>query len=402
MIKFMRVAAGAVAAGVLLAGCGSSEAAVGGDTAPTAGVDRAALNTGDFPTTPQPPYGTADPDKTVAIESQRMAEFTTLPFEVDPEITESFGSSKPVTDPKVLKDSFSEPGAAIVGESLVAGYMTSAKTPSGEREFSQIVLRLTDDAAAASAAERIHTSLVTTDNGGVGAQTAEKIDILPNSFVSSRESADFTTKKPVVTVKGFTAHGNYLLYSSARVPGTEKDSTARTIAKALELQEPLIDQFPATPVDQIKDIKMDQDDVLIYTVGRPDGALATQEMAVYGPRGISQLANDQFADASRLYKVLDDTNTDRVAVYDSYVYRSESPESAQKLLDGLVTANLDQEGWTKAPSPAGLPNAQCTTNGTSDACWVAGGRYVGQSTSGTKTDVDQRISAQYLILDGAK
>ncbi len=98
MIKFMRVAAGAVAAGVLLAGCGSSEAAVGGDTAPTAGVDRAALNTGDFPTTPQPPYGTADPDKTVAIESQRMAEFTTLPFEVDPEITESFGSSKPVTD----------------------------------------------------------------------------------------------------------------------------------------------------------------------------------------------------------------------------------------------------------------------------------------------------------------
>ncbi|MEV0946870.1 hypothetical protein [Rhodococcus sp. NPDC049939] len=401
--KVVRAAAGAVAAGILLAGCGDQEAdATGGDVAPsTAGAGSAALDTGDFPTIPQPPYGTADSAKAAAIESQRLAEFVILPFEVDPELTESFGSSRPLSTGKDLESTFSDEAAAIMGEALVAGYKTSAKTPDGEREFSQMVLRLTDAAAAASAAERVHTSLITPDADGDNTRMEEKIAILPNTYVSSRESTDWRTEQPVVSVQGFTAHGNYLLFSSAWVPVAEKDATARTIAQALELQEPLIDRFPATPVEQIEDIKIDQDDVLIYTVPRDGGSLADKEMAVYGARGFAQLANDQVTDASRLYTLLNDTNTDRIAVYDSTVYRSGSPESAQKLVEGLVAANLDQ-GWTKAASPIGLPEAQCTTNGGSNACWVANGRYVGQSTSGPKEQIDQRISAQYLILNNAK
>ncbi len=58
--------AAALTAGLLLAGCsadGEPTGASGGDAPTTANVDKAALDTGDYPTTPAPPYATPTPPR---------------------------------------------------------------------------------------------------------------------------------------------------------------------------------------------------------------------------------------------------------------------------------------------------------------------------------------------------
>ena len=68
--------------------------------------------------------------------------------------------------------------------------------------------------------------------------------------------------------------------------------------------------------------------------------------------------------------------------------------------------DLTSQGYVEAPSPQGLPDAVClsndTTDGTTDYCLVVNGRYVGEAYgTDDKKDVDQQISAQYLILEQA-
>ncbi|MHA4854537.1 DUF7373 family lipoprotein [Rhodococcus sp. MSC1_016] len=413
-----RPAAAVLAAAVLLAGCASTDDAPaeptgksGGDTAQTAEVDPAALDTGDYPITPAPEFGRATQETILDVDGQRLAEFTVVPFEIDPELTSVKMPTMVMRSGKNLGVVLSDAAGDIAhNHQMLYGYVSTATTPTTKttdpsRSVVQAVMRFNNPDDAAATAREIHQNLLTVDDG-TGLETAENIDILPNTLVSTGQT-NFSAG-PEVSVNAFTPHGNYLLYTWAKAPAAEKDWTARAVAKALSVQEPLIDQFPATPTraqngGQSPELPMiDQDKVLIYAIPEDDAqAQLGDDMAAYGPRGMAHRSTNP----PLTYKVLTAAGSEHNAVYKTSVYRAKDDAGAQNILTEFHN-DLLAEGFITAPTPPGLPDAKCVTkdtvNGTQDYCMVANGRYVGEA-SGTdnKKDVDQQISAQYLILEHA-
>lgn len=411
---WMPRAAAVLCAGVLLAGCSSTDAeptAKSGGDAATAAVDLAALDTGSYPTSPAPEYSRATPDKMVEVEGQRLAEFTVVPFEIDPELVVGKMPTMVMRSGKNLGVVISNGvGEIAANHNMLYGHVSTAtintpKITDPSRTVVHAVMRFGTPEAAAAAAREMHTEITTVDEGG-GIQKPETIDILPNTLVSTLET-DFAAG-PEVSVNALTPHGDYLIYTWAKAPAAQKDWTAQAVAKALSLQGPLIDKFPATPTKEQNGGKapelpmVDQDKILIYAIPEEDAqAQLGDDLAVYGPRGMSHRSTNPPV----TYRVLSETGSEHNAVAKTTVYRAKDNAGAQRIVEEFIN-DLTSQGFTPAPSPQGLPNAACvtndTTNGTADYCMVVKGRYVGEANGlDNKKDVDQQISAQYLILEKA-
>ncbi|OZC42702.1 hypothetical protein CH289_27070 [Rhodococcus sp. RS1C4] len=408
-------------AGAVLAACGTDSdttsgepvAKSGGDTASTSSsVDPATLDTGSYPTSPAPEFGRATEENILDVETQRLAEFVVAPFEVDPTLVS-------VKMPTMVIRSSQNIGVVINGgasdiaknNGLLYGYVSTAATPTAaitdpSKSVVQMVLRFNTPDGAAAVAQQIHTDLTTVDSDDTGLDTPENIDILPNTLVSTSEHS--FDAGPTVSVNALTAHDDYLLYTYASAPADQKDWTAKAIATALEQQGPLIDQFPAQPTKdqnggQSAEFPLiDQDKILIYALPEEDPqAQSGNDMASYGPRGMAH----QSTNPPLTYRVLKETGSEHNAVYKTNVYRASDDAGASTIVEEFHT-DLTSQGYTDAPTPQGLPDAVCVTkdtvNGTQDYCMVTVGRYVGEAFGrDNKIDVDQQISAQYLILQQA-
>jgi hypothetical protein len=404
-------------AGILMAGCSTRDstdasAVASSDTGDqsTAAIDPAALDTGDYPTTPAAPFGLATLDTLLDVETQRLAEFVTVPFEVDPELTDVKNPTMVLRTPSNLAAVLNEGVAQIASDNtMLYGYVTTAAVPKpspndSTRSLVNAVIRFGTTEAAAAAARQMHDNLTTVDSGS-GLETPASIDVLPDTLVSTQRT-DFSG--PEVAVNAFTAHGTYVLYTYAKSPEAQKDWTATAVAKALSLQAPLIDRFPGTPTREQNGGErpdyplMDQDKILIYAIPEADPqAQGGDDMAVYGPRGMAHRSSNP----PLTYKVLTETGSEHNASYKTTVYRADDEAGAQRILNEFVDDQLSN-GYTEAPTPQGLPTARCvsreTSQGPQEHCMVANGRYVGEASGlDNKTDVDQRISAQYLILNWA-
>ena len=411
---WMPRAAAVLCAGVLLAGCsndtdGEPVAGSGGDSA--AAVDPAALDTGSYPTSPAAEYGRATDETIVEVEGQRLAEFTVVPFEIDPELTSGKMPTMVLRSGKNVGVVINNAAGDIASNhKMLYGYATTAETPvpmvtDPSRSIVHSVMRFNNPEDAAAAAREIHTNLTTVDDGA-GIDTPQNIDVLPNTLVSTSEHQ--FKAGPEVSVNALTPHGDYLIYTYAKAPVAQKDWTAKTVAKALNLQGPLIDRFPAQPTTEQNGGKraerpmMDQGKVLIYAIPEEDAnAQVGNDMAAYGPRGMAHRSTNP----PLTYRVLSETGSEHNAVYKTTVYRATDDDGAQRIVDEFLN-DLTSQGYAEAPSPQGLPAAKCvtkdTSNGTSDYCMVANGRYAGEAQAlDNKKDVDQQISAQYLILEQA-
>ncbi len=418
---WLRRAAALLCAGAVLAACGTDDGSVdgepvaksGGDSSSTSSaVDPAALDTGDYPTSPAPEFGRATDENILDVETQRLAEFVVAPFEVDPTLVS-------VKMPTMVIRSSQNLGVVLNGgapdiaknNGLLYGYVSTAATPTAavtdpSKSVVQMVLRFTTADGAAAAAQQIHTDLTTVDSDDTGLDTPETIAILPNTLVSTSEHS--FDAGPTVSVNALTAHNDYLLYTYASAPADQKDWTAQAVATALEQQGPLIDQFPAQPTKEQNGGQgaefpmIDQDKILIYALPEEDAqAQSGNDMASYGPRGMAHRSTNP----PLTYRVLEETGSEHNAVYKTTVYRASDADGAQKIVDEFYN-DLTSQGYADAPTPQGLPDAVCvakdTVGGTQDYCMVILGRYVGEASGlDNKIDVDQQISAQYLILEQA-
>lgn len=401
-------------AGALLAGCSTNSdseptAGSGGDSAPT--VDATALDTGSYPTSPAPEFPRATTDNIIEVEGQRLAEFTVVPFEIDPALVSGKMPTMVMRSGKNIGAVIGNGSGDIVfNNNMLYGYVTTAATNAPKVTDPSLtvvnaVMRFPNAELAAKAAREIHTQITTVDDGaGIG--TSETIDVLPNTLVSSRENS--FDAGPEVAVNALTPHGDYLLYTWAQAPAAEKNWTAKAIAKAISLQSPLIDKFPAQPTKnqnggQSAEFPMvDQDKVLIYAIPEQDDqAKLGDDQAVYGPRGMSHRSTNP----PLTYKTLTETGSEHNAVAKTTVYRAADNAGAQRIIEDFSN-DLASQGYTAAATPPGLPTATCVTKdtiqGTSHYCMIVNGRYVGEAnTLDNKTEVDQLISAQYLILEQA-
>uniref|UniRef100_UPI0010F54A1D DUF7373 family lipoprotein n=1 Tax=Rhodococcus sp. Q TaxID=2502252 RepID=UPI0010F54A1D len=358
-----------------------------------------------------PEYPRATPENIVEVEGQRLAEFTVAPFEIDPVLVTGKMPTMVMRSGKNVGVVIGNGAGDIVyNNNMLYGYVTTAATNTPKatdpsRSVVNAVMRFPNAELAAKAAREIHTQITTVDDGA-GLGNAETIDVLPNTLVSTRENS--FDAGPEVSVNAFTPHGDYLLYTWAKAPAAQKDWTAQAIAKAVSLQSPLIDKFPAQPTKEqnggtsAEFPMIDQNKILIYAIPEADDqAKLGDDQAVYGPRGMSHRSTNPPV----TQRVLTETGSEHNAVGKTIVYRATDEEGAQQIVEEFSN-DLTSQGYTVAPTPPGLPTARCftkdTIHGTADLCMVANGRYVGEASGlDNKTDVDQQISAQYLILTKA-
>ena len=360
------------------------------------------IDTGSYRTTPLPPFGPiGDPFKGRSVEGQRMAEFVTLPGEIDPALVAGGGSGTYVIkNGDSLRVLTGKPVAdAAQADGALAGFSTSRSTAesAARKQLVHAVMRFPDAAAAAKAAVDMNTALQTVpDEWGSALHDPGKIDILPDTKVSTKVNGDDFSSN------SFTAHNEYVIYTWASAPQADKAWTAQVTAKALQLQAPLIDKFPATPPEKYGELPVDVDGVLRLTVPKGAETRYTDDMAVYGPRGAAHSATDP----AGALDYFDKTGMTNMSSDQTAVYKTRDADAARELAGDFVKEVEVTMKMKKSTGPAGVPDAGCwalqSTRKQLFYCLVQVDKYLGEIQSEDEITAHQLASAQHKILAAAK
>lgn len=401
MRRAVSVTVGLISAAALIAGCTSGSDGQSGEasrsSAATSSSATGALDTGTFSTTARGPFGTKTIDDLPALESQRLAEFTTLPQEIDSRFTQAalpFGA----TVNRIAVNDFLGGGTAVataaIQNKMGAGFYASAGQAPQKTEpvasMTHGVMRFKTPADAARGAQAIFDALLASkeDRFGGAKEPAQKITIpsLPNSLV---------LRQPNATLPGttaLTAHSSYVI-ADLFVEPTNENNAARDLKRSLDLQIPLLDKFPLTKTGPNAQIVQDQNKILIYTLPNPKARTALND-GVFGPRGFAFAYDTPLT----VIQQLKTAGVEHIASAGSNVFRAATPEQAQQLMADRIAFY----GGDAAASPPGLSSAKCTSDGASNNhCWIANGRYLGEVQQQDLKTAQQAISAEYKILQSA-
>ncbi|MCZ4521186.1 hypothetical protein O4220_21955 [Rhodococcus ruber] len=404
-----RFRAGAVVAAVtsiLVAGCGT-DTVESANTAPVTSTESAPtdLDTADYRTWPQAEYATVrDEQQGYVIEAQRLAEYVVLPSNIDPSLVN--GAALGVLQSPDATDLILPPEAVPVlsNAGMLSGFATgrTSDTPVGaEGEANALrisVLRFPDSGAAIAAADGVHQVMLTeappAESGGAAraAATETAIDVLPETAASISPDAE----GPGVRVDTFTARGDFLIYVSGYSGTGDEQWIAPTVARTVDEQGRLLDEFPETPMGQFTTLPIDVDNVLILTL--PAEQRSVNQLSVYGTRGLKH-----FTEGGDIDDVIDETGTDRIAIDDSMVFRSADESGAEKLYQAMNDSDLADGVYEESAPAPGVPGSMCMTKEsatkTSLRCRVHVGRYTAMvETTDDELGVHQKTAAQYLIL----
>lgn len=396
---------GLVGAAVLVAGCTSGSGSSEGPQSSYSSSSAAgqALDTGTFATTARPPFGVARAEEIPPLESQRLAEFTTLPQEIDSRFSKAalplgaLVNSVSVNDMFGLSATEKSVSGQAVGAGLTSGYYGSAGDPSATVDapgasITHGVMRFTSPETASKAAQGMYDALRAGPQGKAGEPQVYQpfsAPALPDSLVlQSPASAGGGKLKGLTAI---TAHRSYVIVDLFVEPPTENNGV-RDLRRSLDLQTPLIDRFPATPLKGGQ-IQQDQNKILIYALKNPNARTALND-GVYGPRGYAFSSFNQI----RTMQQLEAAGAEHTAVAGTTVFRASSTSAATTLFN----ERLADEPGSPAASPPGLASAKCFGGNDSFNCYVQVGRYIGQTdTNPDLKTSQQQISAQYKILQNA-
>lgn len=402
-----KFAASTVCALLVLTACSqASDSGTETDTSTEPPVDVAALDTGEYATEPHEPFGKADDSNGLDFETQRMAEFLAMPFEIDPALTErtklplqsirSAAENQPLTE---------EEQAALDDNQFLYGVTSGGDVPSTEdspnQQMMYQVLRFPTPENAKQAANQLASV------GGEGSAPVE-IPGHPEALAHTRLTgfdSDFT-------VVSYQPHGEYVLLSQVRAPEADRDVSLERTAKFIDVQAPLIDGFYGVeasaaprPAGAPKvDTTIDQNEILRYTLPSLEGDETSNgghNMGAFGPRGFALMADH----AEPTMNLLTEADAKHTGSWATSLFRAGSEEQAERLEQGLMKLDSD-DGASDAEPPKGLPNAKCLkepiSSGIVHSCFVRVGRYVGVAQQlDDRESVDQAISAQYIILQKA-
>lgn len=346
------------------------------------------------------------------VESQRLAEFVTLPTEVDAGLVDLVDKSTgtlatPAHVARLLDDAGSGVRGTLTEFGYYAGFSSTRRmglfgTNAQQLKIAVLVFPNSDSARAAAGA--LHQdqmsatpSMTNADGEPYDGRLQERpIPGMADSFTSANIGAKF------VTASAFTPHGRYVIYTWSDAPASTGDWAYMVLADALAQQKTLIDRFPVTEPSDVTTLPMDIDGVLRLTVpyGKDDEAIPNS-LAVYGPRGLAHLSDDQ----AGILTAMTDTDTDRVGILKTMLYRSRTAAAAEELFDRLASIIRTQRSDTAVTGidgPPGVPNTRCFTvidpRTSYVHCVMVRGRYVAEATGADSTDAHQTVTAQYMIL----
>ncbi|WP_423212788.1 DUF7373 family lipoprotein [Mycobacterium talmoniae] len=362
------------------------------------GVNTSLLDPGTYPTKPRPPLGTAGGTWVGGqIESRRMGNNVVGPWEVDPVLTSLTRAGVP--RPTDLDLVFGAGvGATAVAHQLIAVFQSGrASATSSQKVLVNVVLRFpSPEEAAAAAAEMASTSGRPKSSSHGDEPTSYEPVTIPGYPATAAKSYRQDLLGAPWRVLAFTAHGMYVLGQS--VEARDSAAGAALAATTLDKQGPLIDQFQATPTDQLAQLPIDPDGLLARTL-RPDSGVGE----LYQPH--AQLHFDD--DPPRTQTLFDTAHLQLVAKGNTIVYQTPDGASAQKIVDIFAAAMADNQNrigprYAPAQGIPGLSTAKCLENksdaGSSFYCVAVADRYAIEVSTHQELVAHQKVSAQYLML----
>jgi hypothetical protein len=366
------------------------------NVSPGGAVDVALLDVGNYPTKPSPLMGSAGTAELGAIvEGQRMANYVTGPWEADPSLIRSYANSAVVLKNAaalkfVLPEALAAPAAR---HDFVAGFYTSREDVD-RKMLQNAVLRFPSPAAAAAAAQEFSAAAAT--------EAVLIPSVAPAPIPGHPDTAAFshTYEQPGknlrwTVLRAFTARGPYVLVQLAQATDSI-DTAAALIAKTLDLQGPLIDQFTPTDAAKLADLPIDPTGLLARTLPvSPDDASVNQR-TVYEPRAALQFETDP----PRAAILFDQTGMTHQANSATAVYEARDAHGAQGIADGFF-AEVSAIG-KPAAAVKQMPTSRCVDLSQGKVanfyCLATADRYIIEAQAAQLLDAQQKTAAQYAML----
>ncbi len=402
MRRVLRVGA-CVGGALLMAACGGNATETGG-TGATSTVTTSQppapvivspdqLDAGAYPTKPRPPIGTAgNPAAGALVQAQQMADFVIGPWDVDESLITPYLESFYVLDsPDGLAQLGPEPVVAAAGRHGFVNGFASAREATDKAVMVHAVLRFADPDAAAAASTDMNEAAL---QGSIAGSTPT-VAAIPGHPEAAASSYPFTPRgsdRVRTTIRSFSPHGPYVFMEFAQsVDGF--DPAAALVAKAIESQGPVIDQFKAADMGAFAAVEVDPTGLLARTLPLTTGATAANN-AVYGARGASHFQSNPIA-STILFK---DTGVTEVAMAETNVYVAKDASAAGMVIKAFNDELSKTEGTNiSAPVPK-IPDSHCFAFPKAFYCVAAADRYGIEASGEQLKDVHHKVGAQYIML----
>lgn len=355
------------------------------------GVDLSALDPGDYPTTPAPPYGVAGSVEVgTAVEGARLADYVVLPTDVGSSLSQlDYTSTSLMSSPDDLATALTDHAVrpveiadAAARHSFVVGFSSGRTQSNGPAKLTNAVLVFPDTSAASAAA----TDMAAASAAGTPTPVAGHDGTL--AFLARTDD--------LVTITALTPHDRYVLLQWVQLRASEDAATA--VAVVLERQEPLIDEFTPTDPNALAQLPVDPSGVLARTIVFGAADKETVEDVAFGPVGAVHL-EPRSVEMAGLYEQL---HVDGVAMGQTSVYQSNRHDGGRLLSDALAESAVEDFGYTPAADVPNLTAARCFSRavdaGVRHYCVGMSSRWGFSAWSTDKTQLDQLMSAQFLIL----
>lgn len=374
-------------------------------------VNPTALDPGNYPTTAQPALGNAGSDHIGRIvEGQRMAGYVVGPWQADATLSVA-GSDSPATIIETFEHLSHVLWTPIVGGAynlpLVVGFSSERQTPgpAPQMMLRNAVVRFADPATATTAAQGMHDRSLhmPRDPRATPIVTAPEQTIpIPGHPEAAGSLLTFQEANQTVReLNVFTAHGPYVLIQVARCT-TSPDCEIPLVAKTLDLQQPLIDTFTATPANQFAALPLDPTGLVARTLPLPPDQASSTTGAAYPPAAALHFDDDPVQTGPALSAA----GVDEVAINLTTVYQAKDPAAGQTLTQTLHDIAAKTPAAQAAPPVPGLPQSHCTKVAGAGGlvprywCLAAASRYTIKAIARQLDKAHQQITAQYRILTG--
>jgi hypothetical protein len=368
-------------------------------------VDITLLATGNLPTTPAPALGNAgSPVEGALIEARRMADNVVGPWEVDPQLV----TPTPVRA-MVIKDAAGlaliEPDAvatAAAAHNLINGF-ASDRLSLDQQRLTNAVVRFADPASAAAAAADMAAAALTTQQ-----PTAAPALAIPRHPGTRAVSAGAGDQYPAA-VFSYTPRGVYVLCQIAHA--TDIDTAIALIAKTLDLQGPLIDQFAPTDPAKFADLPADPTGLLARTMSAPklpevnDSHPATStnpKIGVYQPHGALHLQDDP----PNVFAAFSAAGVQMMSYNFTAVYRAADPGAARRLASDLANSVLQHQFSAQPFNGVDfMPTSTCVQYARPDSttafryyCYAAADNFTIETHAADPVVAHWQLAAQYIML----
>ncbi len=377
----------------VLGGCSNT----GDAPKPASPADATDLDPANYPTTPRD-LGKAG-DQGIYVEARRMADFVTMPFDVDSKLIDGYSYDAlngVIKSANSLRNALRVSVPDEAANNFVNGFTVQRQSASPHGQYLQnTVLRYRSPADASVAADELasnSTKLADLFEEHAPENHRYTIPGRPESRGLAWEASDHN-------LLIYTAHGPYLLIQ--QTAAESPDAAADLVVRTLDKQIPLIDTFKPTPVDEIPDLPLDPTGLLARTVEPAPNRRDRLVYGHYGPHGSLAFSDDQAADE----KLFSETGVTEIVFNGTDVYHARDTAGAERIV--TEWAEVRGRDWDPADAIPGLDGSRChqlvNKPGTDDAestyaCLFAVDDYAVDVVAKQKTNLHQMAAAQYLLL----